>query len=184
MKLVQTSFYHMNRIHFTYNTVSLICKGTQLEQQMGSAMFGFTALVLAFLSHSLIAIIASISEYAYPAGNAQVGFSAVLLSLKVLVNKLDNHVHGGLNGVGWMEGFVVPFLFPDRAVIVGILCGVLAGYIYLHIKELFLFCCKKCFGYARPELSDPLIWLCPSCKVRNGVFLEHCHNCHQSRVYS
>jgi len=184
MKLVQTSFYHMNRIHFTYNTVSLICKGTQLEQQMGSAMFGFTALVLAFLSHSLIAIIASISEYAYPAGNAQVGFSAVVLSLKVLVNKLDNHVHGGLNGVGWMEGFVVPFLFPDRAVIVGILCGVLAGYIYLHIKELFLFCCKKCFGYARPELSDPLIWLCPSCKVRNGVFLEHCHNCHQSRVYS
>jgi hypothetical protein len=87
----------------------------RLEPQMGSAMFGFTALVLAFLSHSLIVIIATISEYAYPAGNAQVGFSAVVLSLKVLVNKPDDHLHGGLNDVGWMEAFVVPFLFPDRA---------------------------------------------------------------------
>jgi hypothetical protein len=156
----------------------------RLEPQMGSAMFGFTALILAFLSHSLIVIIATISEYAYPAGNAQVGFSAVVLSLKVLVNKPDDHLHGGLNDVGWMEAFVVPFLFPDRAVIVGILCGVLAGYIYLHIRELFVCFCMKGFRSCRPEGSDPLIWLCPSCKVRNGVFLAHCHNCRQPRAYN
>lgn len=184
MKLVQTSFYHMNHIHFTYNTVSLICKGMQLEPQMGSAMFGFTVLVLAFLSHSLIAIIAFLSEYAYPAGSAQVGFSAVVLSLKVLVNKLNDHLHGGLNDVGWMEALVVPFLFPGRAVIVGIFCGVLAGCIYLQIRELFVWFCIRNFGPARPESSDPLIWLCPSCGVRNGVFLTHCHNCHQPRAYN
>eukprot|EP00253_Pinus_taeda_P013600 PITA_13600 len=183
MKLVQTSFYHMNHIHFTYNTVSLICKGMQLEPLMGSAMFGFTVLVLAFLSHSLIAIVASMSEYAYPAGSAQVGFSAVVVSLKVLVNKLGDHLHGGLNDVFWMEALVVPFLFPDRSVIVGIFCGVLAGYIYLYIKDLFVWFCTRNLGGARPESSDHLIWLCPSCGVRNGVFLTHCHNCHLPRVY-
>lgn len=74
---------------------------------MGSAMPGFIVLVLALLSHSLIAIIVSMSDYAYLAGRAQVGFSTV------------------------------PFLF-NRAIIVGILCGVLEEYIYLHFKELFV----------------------------------------------
>jgi hypothetical protein len=186
MKLVQTAFYHMNRIHFTYNTASLICKGMRLEQQMGSAMFGFTALALTFLSHSLIAMIASISEYAYPAGNAQVGFSAVVLSLKVLVNELDDELHGGLKDVGWMEGFVVPFLFPDRTVIVGLFCGVLAGYIYIHVMELFVRCLNgnvpADIGFH--DYSDNLSWVCPSCAVTNGVYFENCDNCSQSRIHN
>lgn len=74
MNMVQRTFYHMNCIQFTYNIVSLISKGIRLEQQMGSAMFGFTTLVFAFLSYSLIAMITSISEYAYPVGNAQMYF--------------------------------------------------------------------------------------------------------------
>ena len=94
MKFVQTSFYHMNHIHFTYKTMSLIHKRMQLETNMGNTMLGFIVLVLALLSHSLIAIIVSMSDYTYPSGSTQVGFSTV------------------------------PFHF-DRAVIVGILCGVL-----------------------------------------------------------
>lgn len=188
MKLVQTAFYHMNCIHFSYNTASLICKGTRLEQKLGSAMFGFTALVLVFLSHSLIAIIASISEYVYPAGNAQVGFSAVVLSLKVLVNELDGQLHGGLNDVGWMEGFVVPFLFPDRAVIVGLFCGVLAGYTYIHGMKLFAprlnYKDPADFGLPCPLYLESLRWVCPSCNVPNGVFIEKCDNCSQSRESS
>lgn len=56
----------------------------------------------------------------------------------VIVNKLGDQPHGSLNDVGWMEGLVVPFLFPIGAVIVGLLCGVLAGYIYIIVMELFI----------------------------------------------
>lgn len=185
MKLVQTAFYHMNRIHFTYNTVSLIWKGMWLEQQIGSAMFGITTLVLAFLSQILIAMLASISEYIYPVGNAQVGFSAVIFSLKVLVNELDGEFHGGLNAVCWIEGFVVPFLFPDRAVIVGLLCGFLAGYLYIYVmEELVPFLNSNIpadFGLPCKDYSECLSWICPSCENRNGVYFEKCNNCSQSR---
>lgn len=185
MKLVQTAFYHMNRLHFTYNTMSLICKGMWLEQQMGSAMFGFATLALAFLSQTLIAVLASISEYIYPAGNAHVGFSAVIFSLKVLVNELDDEPHGGLNAVCWIEGFVVPFLFPDRAIIVGLLCGFVAGYIYIYVTELLVpFLDGNIpadFGLPYKDYSDSLSWICPSCENKNGVYFEKCNNCSQAR---
>jgi hypothetical protein len=95
-----------------------------------------------------------------------------------ILGPLDDHLHGGVNDLSWMEGFVVPFLLPDRAVIVGLLCGVLAGYIYIHINELFVCFCIKGFGFARPECSDPLIWVSPHVKSRltSGVFLEHWNN--------
>jgi len=42
----------------------------QLETNMGNAMLRFIVLVLALLSHSLIAIIVSMSDYTYPSGSA------------------------------------------------------------------------------------------------------------------
>ena len=68
--------------------MSLIHKRMQLETNMGNAMLGFIVLVLALLSHSLIAIIASMAEYGYPARSAQIRFCTIpfLLGHKVVIN--------------------------------------------------------------------------------------------------
>eukprot|EP01018_Ginkgo_biloba_P033543 Gb_08600 [translate_table: standard] len=178
MNLVQTAFYHMNYSHFIYNMMSLIYKGHQFEKQMGSAKFGFTALILICLSNFLIAV-ASLSEYLYPLGSAQVGFSALIFSLKVLLNK-EFH---SLNNATWMEWFVVPILFPERKVIVGLFCAILAGCMYIHAEDILR-------TFTEPANPNPqhrdgeenLTWVCPHCSATNGVYLEVCGGCHGPRM--
>jgi len=152
-RLVIAPLVHADEMHLVYNMGSLLWKGMQLEQRMGTKRFGLLLVMFTLLS-SVLMVVGSvalaqflhISSFYY---ECAVGFSAVLFALKVVlfyespnsyhqVSFLPFLVPGKY--VAWAELVVIQLLVP-RASFFGHLCGILAGLSYVSgvLQPLFNF---------------------------------------------
>lgn len=141
-RLLLSPFHHADDWHLYFNMVSLLWKGTRLEQRLGSVLF---ALITAVFSQ-LIGVVYVLLELILaetmddPSYRMQcaVGFSGVLFALKVL----NNHYYpgGSTNVFGiqvpnkyacWAELVAIHILSPGTSFI-GHLSGILVGLLYTH----------------------------------------------------
>ncbi|XP_068136899.1 rhomboid-related protein 4 isoform X2 [Hyperolius riggenbachi] len=141
-RLLLSPFHHADDWHLYFNMVSLLWKGTKLEQRLGSVSF---AVIITVFSQ-LIGVVYVLIQWLLaelmddPSYNMQcaVGFSGVLFALKVL----NNHYHPGgsssLFGIQfpnryacWVELVAIHVLSPGTS-FVGHLSGILVGLLYTH----------------------------------------------------
>lgn len=137
-------FYHVGESHLVYNMMSLLWKGIQLENSMGSVEFTSMIAALLAMSQGITLLLAKslllffdydrafYSEYA-------VGFSGVLFAMKVILNSRSDsftQVHGLVvpaRHAAWAELILVQLLVPGVSFL-GHLGGILAGILYLRLK--------------------------------------------------
>lgn len=141
-RLLLSPFHHADDWHLYFNMVSLLWKGTKLEQRLGSVLF---ALIIAVFSQ-LIGVVYVLLELILaetlddPTYTMQcaVGFSGVLFALKVLNNYY--YPGGSTNVFGiqipnkyacWAELVAIHILSPGTSFI-GHLSGILVGLLYTH----------------------------------------------------
>ncbi|KAF3439452.1 hypothetical protein FNV43_RR17730 [Rhamnella rubrinervis] len=140
-------FYHVGESHLVYNMMSLLWKGIQLENSMGSVEFASMISALLAMSQGITLLLskslllffdydrAFYSEYA-------VGFSGVLFAMKVVLNSQSDsytQVHGLIvpaRHAAWAELILVQLLVPGVSFL-GHLGGILAGILYLRLKGSF-----------------------------------------------
>lgn len=125
--------------------ISLLWKGIQLENSMGSLEFASTVASLLALSQSVTLILSKSlliffdyeRSYYY---EYSVGFSGVLFAMKVVLNsQSDNYtnVYGVLvpsRYAAWAELFLIQMSVPGVSFI-GHLSGILAGLVYLRLRR-------------------------------------------------
>ena len=140
-RVVLSAIAHADDMHLYYNMGSLLVKGVQLEQAMGSETFaGFVAFaVVATSVLSVVVSSAAESLVGYHAGCA-VGFSGVLFAMKLVLNH-GAHAPGSAatsrvwgvkvsaRHAHWLE-ILVSGYFNPRSSLVGHACGALAGYLW------------------------------------------------------
>ncbi|KAG8580950.1 hypothetical protein GDO81_007487 [Engystomops pustulosus] len=141
-RLLLSPFHHADDWHLYFNMVSLLWKGSKLEQRLGSVLF---ALIIAVFSQ-LIGVVYVLLELILaesmddPSYRMQcaVGFSGVLFALKVLNNYY--YPGGSTNVFGiqvpnkyacWAELVAIHILSPGTS-FVGHLSGILVGLLYTH----------------------------------------------------
>lgn len=144
-RLVMSAFFHGSNSHVYYNMVSLLWKGVQLEQRMGSEAFvGMTA-VLLLLSHGLYVLsswLMVVSGFDPGAmATCAVGYSAVLFAYKVVLN-YDSPRMTSVWGIpvplkyaAWLELVVISLITPNASFL-GHLCGIFAGLCFVMKDKL------------------------------------------------
>ncbi|KAG0477639.1 hypothetical protein HPP92_012358 [Vanilla planifolia] len=145
-RLFLSAFYHLNDSHLVYNMMSLLWKGIQLESSMGSVEFASMVAALLGLSQGITLILAKslvIFDYEEAYYNQYaVGFSGVLFAMKVVLNSQSDgytFLHGVLiptRYAAWAELILIQ-LFVPRVSFIGHLGGILAGLLYLKLRETF-----------------------------------------------
>lgn len=127
--------------------LSLLWKGIQLENSMGSTEFASMIAALVVMSQGITLLLAKSLlmffdyERAYYNEYA-VGFSGVLFGMKVILNsQSDNYayVHGLLvpaRFAAWAELIVIQMFVPGVSFL-GHLGGILAGLLYLRLKASY-----------------------------------------------
>lgn len=127
--------------------LSLLWKGVQLENSMGSIEFASMVAALLGMSQGITLLLAKSLllffdyEKAYYLEYA-VGFSGVLFAMKVVLNsQSDNYtyVHGILvpaRHAAWAELILIQMFVPGVSFL-GHLGGILAGILYLRLKYWF-----------------------------------------------
>lgn len=146
-RLFLSAFYHMDDAHLVYNMVSLLWKGVQLENSMGSARFAGMVTVLLGMSHGLVVLSAKLlASYGDAPGpmyaECAVGFSAVLFAMKMVLNwnsPDSTNVYGVLvpsKYAAWAELFLIQMFVPGTSFL-GHLCGIFAGLIYVNAGAVF-----------------------------------------------
>lgn len=144
-RFILSAFYHISEPHLVYNMLSLLWKGIQLENAMGSVEFAPMVAVLVGMSQGITLLLAKglllfNYERAYYHEYA-VGFSGVLFAMKVILySQSDNYtyVHGLMvpaRYAAWAELFLIQMFVPGVSFL-GHLGGVLAGILYLSLKGL------------------------------------------------
>ncbi|CAJ0964801.1 unnamed protein product [Ranitomeya imitator] len=118
LRLLLSPFHHADDWHLYFNMVSLLWKGTKLEQRLGSVLFALIIAVFSQLIGLVYILLESIlaesmSEPSYKMQCA-VGFSGVLFALKVL----NNHYYPG--GYSNVFGINVPNKYACWAELVAI----------------------------------------------------------------
>ncbi|KAM4043166.1 rhomboid-related protein 4 isoform 2-T2 [Anomaloglossus baeobatrachus] len=141
-RLLLSPFHHADDWHLYFNMVSLLWKGTKLEQRLGSVLFALIIAVFSQLIGLVYILLESILAESMddPSYKMQcaVGFSGVLFALKVL----NNHYYpGGYSNVFgihipnkyacWAELVAIHILSPGTSFI-GHLSGILVGLLYTH----------------------------------------------------
>ncbi|XP_051151771.1 rhomboid-like protein 14, mitochondrial [Andrographis paniculata] len=145
-RFILSAFYHIGEPHLVYNMMSLLWKGIQLENAMGSVEFASMVTVLVGMSQSITLLLAKALllfdyERAYYNEYA-VGFSGVLFAMKVILySQSDNYtyVHGLMipaRYAAWAELILIQMFVPGVSFL-GHLGGVLAGILYLNLKGLY-----------------------------------------------
>ncbi|KAL8209885.1 hypothetical protein R6Q57_006617 [Mikania cordata] len=142
-RLFLSAFYHLGESHLFYNMMSLLWKGIQLENSMGSSEFASMIAALLGLSQGITLLLAKslvFFNYTRPYYHEHaVGFSGVLFAMKVVLNsQSDNYmnVHGFLvpaKHAAWAELILIQLLVPGVSFL-GHLGGILAGLVYLRLK--------------------------------------------------
>ncbi|KAK8950834.1 hypothetical protein KSP39_PZI004667 [Platanthera zijinensis] len=134
----------MGESHLVYNMMSLLWKGIQLENSMGSVEYTSMMAALLCLSQGISLLLAKSLliffdyETAYYDQYA-VGFSGVLFAMKVVVNSQSDDTTF-LNGLliparhaAWAELILIQMFVPGVSFI-GHLGGILAGLLYLKLR--------------------------------------------------
>ncbi|RYY82164.1 rhomboid family intramembrane serine protease, partial [archaeon] len=146
-RIVLAGFMHADDMHLYYNMLSLLWKGVQLEQQFGSFQFGILVVYSLLASHILLVVMSyvvyavtqniHISSY----DSCAIGFSAVLFSLKYVLNQ-NSPAYTSILGfqvpskwAAWAELVLASLLSPQVSFI-GHLAGILAGYLYVHMDSV------------------------------------------------
>ncbi|GAA0149135.1 serine protease [Lithospermum erythrorhizon] len=125
--------------------LSLLWKGIQLETSMGSAEFASMVAVLLGMSQGITLLLAKSLLHFFNYKSAyyyeySVGFSGVLFAMKIVLNaQSDNYtnVYGVLvptRYAAWAELILIQMFVP-HASFLGHLGGILAGLVYLNIKN-------------------------------------------------
>lgn len=143
LRLVYSSFYHLDDMHLYFNMVSFIWKGITLERKLKSRMFLILLVTFSILTqvtmlliNQIFAEIFSKPQYLY---SCAAGFSAVCFALKVLTTAdSDNNV--SVMGMPitvpsryacWVELILIQILVPNAS-FTGHLAGILVGLMYTH----------------------------------------------------
>lgn len=139
-----SAFYHVGEPHLVYNMLSLLWKGIQLENLMGSAEFASMIASLLAMSQGITLLLSKSLlllfnyEKAYYA-EYSVGFSGVLFAMKVVLNSYSEdltYVHGLLvpaRYAVWAELILIQMFVPGVSFL-GHLGGILAGVLYLRLR--------------------------------------------------
>lgn len=143
-RLVLSSFIHVGDHHLYYNMLSLVWKGIQLEQLLGSYELFFLIVYSILASHTIMVFISTIMFHygilSWYSGyhDCAVGFSAVLFSMKYILYRRSEgwmNIYGfpiNLKVAAWVELVVISMLNP-HASFVGHLSGIVAGMVYEHL---------------------------------------------------
>jgi membrane associated rhomboid family serine protease len=165
-RLYLSSIVHADDIHLYYNMLSLCWKGINLESSMGSTQFAYLVLFSLLVSHSLMVALTYIlynffefSGYGSGYTTCAVGFSAVLFSLKYVLNSRSPHFESVMGIMvpskyaAWLELVIISLITPNASFI-GHLAGILAGVLYVNgPKELILFIPNKLTQLLTPPTS-------------------------------
>ena len=140
-RLIISGFLHADDRHLYYNMTSLLWKGSQLEPQLGTVKFSALCCYSLFAAHFLYIIISTVllNSFDYPDSyySCAVGFSAVLFSLKYVLNAKSptlttiNGMTLPLRHACWLE-LVLASLVSANVSFVGHLAGIIAGVIWVH----------------------------------------------------
>lgn len=141
---ILSNFEHGSDMHLYYNMVSLILKGSSLENKYGTGNF---VLLISFLSVACSSMYVALGycltqitgDYGYYTSCA-IGFSAVLFALKVIgISEERDRVQdvGGFRVPSkfavWVELVMIHLLVPNAS-FVGHLGGILAGCLYCYTR--------------------------------------------------
>lgn len=139
-------FYHMSEPHLVYNMLSLLWKGIQLENSMGSIEFASMVATLLAMSQGITLLLSKsllLFEYDKPYySEYAVGFSGVLFAMKVVLNSQSSdytYVHGILvpsRYAAWAELILIQLFVPGVSFL-GHLGGILAGILYMHLNRSY-----------------------------------------------
>ena len=143
-RLFLSGFIHVDEHHLYYNMLSLVWKGVQLEQMLGSYELLFFVMYSIFASHIIMVILSYVminyGILGWYSGyhDCAVGFSAVLFSMKYFLYTRSEGwipIHGfpiNLKIAAWVELVLISVLNPNAS-FVGHLAGILAGMVYQHL---------------------------------------------------
>ena len=132
-RTVLSAFTHADDMHLYYNMGSLLVKGVQLEQKMGSEAFGGFVAFAVVVAHLLSVVVGVFADsMGYQTGCA-VGFSGVLFAMKLVLNHGAHAPGSGATSrvwgvkiasrhAHWLEILVASYFNP-RSSIVGHACG-------------------------------------------------------------
>jgi membrane associated rhomboid family serine protease len=150
-RLFLSSIIHADDIHLYYNMLSLLWKGINLETALGSTQFFYLVMFSLIISHSLIVLMTYCLYYffqfdGYSSGYTvcAVGFSAVLFSLKYVLNQRSAHMESVFGFpvpskyAAWLELVLISVVTPNASFI-GHLAGILAGVLYVHGPTQIIF---------------------------------------------
>jgi len=143
VRLIFSSFFHLDDMHLYYNMISFIWKGMTLERDLGKKKFFIMLVFFSVLTqltmlglNQFLAVVFSNKKYLYVCA---AGFSAVIFALKVLTtaSSRGNEQIMGLPIVipsryaCWVELVVIQILVPNAS-FTGHLAGILVGLMYVH----------------------------------------------------
>lgn len=148
-RIIFSGFMHVDDYHLYCNMMSLVWKGINLEKELGSVEFSAIVIFSLFASHTLMVVLSylllclSFDSYLSGYDSCSIGFSAVLFSLKYIWNYMSPEVTNvmGLSVpskyAAWLELVLISLVSPNVS-FMGHLCGIFAGYLYVHIfKRVF-----------------------------------------------
>jgi membrane associated rhomboid family serine protease len=139
-RLALSPLLHGDDMHLYYNMGSLLWKGVQLEQAMGSAGFGALVVVLALASQvATMGVTLAAEAVGYPdwAHQCAIGFSGVLFAMKpILAVGATGHMtvlnwEIPTKHAAWAE-LVLASLMSPHSSFVGHLGGIFAGLAYVR----------------------------------------------------
>eukprot|EP00898_Chlorokybus_atmophyticus_P006557 jgi/Chlat1/6902/Chrsp52S06579 len=200
-RLLLSAFVHGDEYHLVYNMVSLVWKGIQLENTIGSERFLQLVGTLLLMSHGLVVgvsyIVAAFFGMPEPYYHScMVGFSAVLFALKIVLNHnspASTRVMGftlPTRYACWAELLYIQLVTP-RASFIGHLCGILAGLLYVYgsprvrrwaSRTLPNIGSTNSRTYGRGRASTqtrntPVPWQCSACTYSNLQSASYCQVC-------
>lgn len=149
-RLFLSSIIHADDMHLYYNMTSLCWKGINLELSMGSQAFLVLVIYSLVASHSLIVLASYVLTVIFKMDasmtgyhSCAVGFSAVLFSLKYVLN-YRSPTHSNIMGISvptkyaaWLELVTISMMNPSAS-FMGHLCGIFAGVLYVHVPDILL----------------------------------------------
>eukprot|EP00903_Cladosiphon_okamuranus_P006869 g6690.t1 len=140
-RLLISPFIHGGDTHLMVNMGSLLVKGVALELTMGTQAFG-GLLAFTFLASQLLMVVSAgvllvVFEMPSPMQACTVGFSGVLFALTYVLSQRSGvtTIWGfeiNLRYAVWVE-LVLVSLMVHNASLLGHLCGILAGMIYVKV---------------------------------------------------
>jgi len=138
-RLILSAFFHADTWHLYYNMASLLWKGLHLERKIGSSRLFFLIIISSVMSSILYVFISLALANAFNDQSfysCAVGFSAVLFTLKVVVN-YDSNTYSTYFGMTipakylcWFELVLISIVTPNASFL-GHLCGILVGVMYV-----------------------------------------------------